>query len=65
MSELPGSRKNALAEVERLRNLLRKLEWVGERYASESCCPICVAYPPGPHVDHCWLAAELRGERDG
>jgi hypothetical protein len=46
----------ALAEINRLRGLLARLEW---GYRSE--CPACGCYKShGGHASGCWLAAELR-----
>jgi hypothetical protein len=62
---------NAEAEVERLRGLLRRLEWVNDD--GIPVCPVCSglkeppAYPPDYPVGHdpegCWLAAELESGR--
>jgi len=57
---LRAERDAEAAEVTRLRGRLAELEWAGERYGSEPVCPVCEAYPPGPHAPGCWLAAELR-----
>jgi hypothetical protein len=51
--------KDALAEVDRLRGLLARLEWVGGGPVRSGSCPACGAAQPD-HVPDCWLAAELR-----
>jgi hypothetical protein len=62
---------HAEGEAERLRGLLRRLEWVNDD--GIPVCPVCSglkeppAYPPDYPVGHeepgCWLAAELEPGR--
>jgi hypothetical protein len=47
-----------LAEVERLRGLLRELEWSGGPHGGDRWCPACKEYEDQGHAD-CELAAEL------
>jgi hypothetical protein len=50
------------AEVERLRDLLARLERAAGEYGDT--CPACGAMTgttPIPHTPDCWLAAEIRG----
>jgi hypothetical protein len=54
-----------LAEVERLRGLLKRLEWAGgltHGYPDEDCCPACAWRPMDGHDPDCWLAAALGRE---
>jgi hypothetical protein len=60
-------------EVERLRGLLARLEWVGVLYpegAADPCCPACGEPAPevlrstGKHDPGCWLVVELHPERE-
>jgi hypothetical protein len=61
---------DALFAVERLRSLLRRLEWAGTTLGGWPCCPACGAEPPEGHrqVDIlpggpralCWLATALK-----
>jgi hypothetical protein len=101
MSDLPGNWKDALAEVERLRQevfelkiyrgfgqdhghercvaeiarlrgLLKRLEWSGHKWRGEPgvgstltfllCCPVCQGSDPD-HREGCWLADALAPER--
>jgi hypothetical protein len=54
--------RDELAEVDRLRDLLGRLEWAVNCY-DDPRCPVCGAYkhgqPPGRHDPGCELAAEL------
>ena len=60
----------AVAEVDRLRGLLRELEWAGDPNQGRDYCPVCPTCrgyrpetddEPVGHVPGCRLAAELRG----
>ncbi len=59
--ELIALGEAALAEdeVRRLRDLLRRLEWAGDK-REEEACPACHNWPDQGHEPSCWLAAELR-----
>jgi hypothetical protein len=49
------------AEVERLRGLLRRLEWAGDVNAEASACPVCGSEKGlQDHRPGCRLAAEIR-----
>jgi hypothetical protein len=54
-----------LAENERLRDLLGRLEWAGfvrlahEHIGDPPACPICGSERQAGHRPHCWLAKEL------
>jgi hypothetical protein len=55
--------EHTLAEVDRLRGLLARLEWAGLRCeehipGGEAVCPVCDMNQEG-HTDDCWLGAEL------
>jgi hypothetical protein len=55
----------AIAEVERLRGLLGRLEWAGtvvfdEWYAKRKCCPVCRGEQDDGHAPGCELAAAIR-----
>jgi hypothetical protein len=56
----------AVGEVERLRGLLRDLEWAGGVDSmdpgSGGSCPACHRYDTFGHMDDCWLAAELANQ---
>jgi hypothetical protein len=56
-------------EVERLRGLLRELQWAGthcDGYRETAACPVCdvpadsPVFGLGVHLPDCWLAAEVR-----
>ncbi len=52
-------------EVDRLRDLLRKLEWAApltwmEGDEKSGVCPACWRYRGDGHAPDCWLAEELR-----
>jgi hypothetical protein len=50
-----------VGEVERLRELLGRLEWAGSTQAyQQAFCPVCQRSKLGGHGRACWLAAELR-----
>jgi len=60
----------AEADAERLRGLLRELEWAGDPNQGRDYCPVCPTCrgyrpetddEPVGHVPGCRLAAELRG----
>jgi hypothetical protein len=46
-------------EIERLRGLLRNLEWRGPTLLEQGVCPACDASPDEGHQADCWLAAEI------
>jgi hypothetical protein len=54
-----------LSEVEKLREGLRKLQWVGHD-SFGSLCPVCgvhsetITHKAGEHAPDCWLAALLK-----
>jgi hypothetical protein len=50
-----------VAEVERLRSQLARLEWVGFD-VDWMGCPVCFHRSSHPHNPDCWLAAELKGK---
>jgi hypothetical protein len=55
-----------VGEVERLRGLLGRLEWVEQGYncvGYDEICPVCNAEKDTPHVSGCWLA-EVLGRND-
>lgn len=58
-----------IGEVERLRGLLKRLEWEGQNRWEDAACPVCAGTIPGEpvnaaahpgHREDCWLAAVLR-----
>lgn len=58
-----------VGQVERLRDLLARLEWAGAEYAfaedAWAICPACEQRRDAGHrhLAECWLDAELRPER--
>ena len=48
-----------ITEVQRLRGLLKRLEWEGSDYIESPACPACQSGQQGGHVSGCWLAAEI------
>jgi TolA-binding protein len=53
------------AEIERLREGLRKLEWEANKFSGEdrAYCPACKGFiKEGHDDDNCWLAALLEGK---
>jgi hypothetical protein len=52
-----------IAEVERLRGLLGRLEWSEPvAYGTSPVCPVCGRLQKHGHEADCWLAAELHRE---
>ena len=49
-----------IAEIERLRGLLGKLEWVPSPNETIRCCRICLAMEHEGHFDGCALADALK-----
>ena len=63
-----GVETDVPTELERLRALLREVEWKSGRYREDSRCPVCFGLQPDPvcpnksdgHKPDCRLAAELK-----
>ena len=51
-----------LAEVDRLREGLRRLEWCAGTLSEEPSCPACGMWMSSGHKADCWLKKLLEGE---